>query len=254
VHTELGPAAVADTSRGGKRQRGRFASCHRRSGEGGFTLIELLMAMSLALVILTATLALFITSQKDEQGVFSRADAVQSANAGLREMDQDLRQAYQINFPLAATTADGCVASSGTQPCNIIDVLVRLTGTEYEIRYDCTVTSTTVSGDTSCWRYSCSATASTPTTSSCLASSKTLVSAREVIDDVSNGSTTPVFSLCYTATAATGAACAAGGAVTSANVTIDTPAAGTHSTAAGGDRSTIILSDGIFMPDLSYGQ
>jgi prepilin-type N-terminal cleavage/methylation domain-containing protein len=252
VHIELGQAAVAEHSRGDKRQRGRFAG--GLSGEGGFTLIEVLISMSLALVILTATFALFITSQKDEQGLFSRADAVQTVNAGLREMDQDLRQAYQINFPLAATTTNGCVASSGTQPCNIIDVLSRLSGTDYEIRYDCTVASTTVSGDTACWRYLCSATATTPTSSSCLASSGTLISRREVIDDVSNPSTTPVFSLCYTATAATGAACAAGGTVTSADVTIDSPAAGTLSTSAGGDRSTIILSDGIFMPDLSYGQ
>jgi hypothetical protein len=74
-----------------------------------------------------------------------------------------------------------------------------------------------------------------------------------VIDDVSNGST-PVFSLCYTSTSTTGAACVAGGSATSAAVTLDTPAAGTLSTAAGGDRSTIVLTDDILMPDLSYGQ
>lgn len=228
------------------------------AAEDGFTLIEVLVAMSLALIILTATLALFIASQKDEQGLFKRADAVQTANEGLRQMDQDLRQAYEINFPVAATSTNGCVASSGKQPCNIIDVLARLTGTgysysDYEVRYDCTVASTTVTGDTSCWRYLCSASASTLTSSSCVTSSSTLLSSREVIDDVSNGST-PVFSLCYTSTSTTGAACASGGTATSATVTIDTPAAGTLSTSAGGDRSTIVLSDGIFMPDLSYGQ
>src|ERR1700677_3583595 len=137
--------------------------------------------MSLGLVVLTATLALFITSQKDEQGVFSRADAVQSANEGVRQMDQDLRQAYEIIFPLSSTTTNGCVASSGTQPCNIIDVLARLTGTgysytDYEVRYDCTVASTTIPSDTSCWRYLCSASAATSATSSCLASSSTLLS------------------------------------------------------------------------------
>jgi type II secretory pathway pseudopilin PulG len=256
---ELEEMAVSAAAAALTRSRERWSPLRARpAGEGGFALIELLVAMSLALILLTATLAIFTTSQKDEQGLFSRADAVQLANAGLREMDQDLRQAYEINFPLAATTSNGCTASSGKQPCNIIDVLARLTSTgysytDYEVRYDCTVASTTITSDTSCWRYLCSASATTSTSSSCLASSSNLLSSREVIDDVSNGAT-PVFSLCYTATSTSGAACAAGGTATSATVTINTPAAGTLSTSAGGDRSTIVLSDGIFMPDLSYGQ
>lgn len=246
------------SARASAARRRRRAGSLPLAGQQGFTLIELLLAMSLALIVLTATLALFISSQKEEQGVFSRADTVQTANQGLRQMDQDLRQAYEINFPIASTSTNGCVASTGKQPCNIIDVLARLTGTgysytDYEVRYDCTVASTTITSDTSCWRYLCSASATTSATSSCLASSSTLLSSREVIDDVSNG-TTPVFSLCYTSTSTTGAACAAGGTVSSATVTIDTPAAGTVATSVGGDRSTIVLSDGIFMPDLSYGQ
>jgi len=254
VHAALGQATVSRGAGGSRGQRGAAGGGARLRREDGFTLIELLVAMSLGLIIVTATLALFITSQKDEQGLFSRADTVQLANEGLRQMDQDLRQAYEINYPLSSTTSNGCTASSGTQPCNIIDVLTRLTGTDYEVRYDCTVTSTTVSGDKSCWRYECSASASTTTTSSCTASSSTLLSSREVIDDVSNPSTTPVFSLCYTSTLTTGSACTSSGTATSATVTIDTPAAGTLSSSAGGDRSTVVLTDGIYMPDLSYGQ
>jgi hypothetical protein len=215
--------------------------------------------MSLALIVLTATFAVLIGGQRDQQVLISKADAVQTASVGVRAMSQDLRQAYDIEFPLAATTANGCVATAGVQPCNIIDVLARLTGTgypytDYEVRYDCTVPSTTISGDTACWRYLCSASATTTATSSCLASStSTLLSARLVIDDLTNGST-PVFSLCYASAITTGAACATGGTATSATVTISTPAAGTLSTAAGGDRSAIVLSDSIYMPDLSYGQ
>jgi len=37
-------------------------------------------------------------------------------------------------------------------------------------------------------------------------------------------------------------------------VTVDVPAAGTLSTASNGDPATVLLSDGIFMPNLSYGQ
>jgi Tfp pilus assembly protein PilW len=257
---ELGESAAKPPAAALKRSRQRWGprSRARLAGDRGFALLELLVAMSFALIVLTATLAIFTTSQKDEQGIFGKADAVQLANAGLREMDQDLRQAYEINFPVSSTTSNGCTASSGKQPCNIVDVLARLTSTgytytDYEVRYDCTVASTTITSDTSCWRYLCSASAATLATSSCLASSSNLLSSREIIDDVSNGST-PVFSLCYTATSTSGAACAAGGTATSATVTIDTPAAGKLSTAAGGDRAAIVLSDGIFMPDLSYGQ
>jgi prepilin-type N-terminal cleavage/methylation domain-containing protein len=240
------------------RSRGLVFACER-----GFTLIELLITMSMALIILTATFSLLGTSQKDDNALMSRADAVQSANSGLREMTQDLRQAYAIEYPLSTTTAlsttPNCHAVSGTQPCDVIDILARLSGTgfsysDYEIRYDCTVASTTVTGDTSCWRYLCSASATTAVPgSSCTASSSTLLSSRETIDDVSNG-TSPVFSLCYTSNSTSGGACTATGTANSGVVTIDTPAAGALSSAAGGDPATITLTNGIYMPNLTYGQ
>jgi hypothetical protein len=77
-----------------------------------------------------------------------------------------------------------------------------------------------------------------------------------VIDDVINGTTAaPVFSLCYQSSSTTGSSCAPGAArPTSGTVTVDVPAAGTLSTASNGDPATVLLSDGIFMPNLSYGQ
>jgi hypothetical protein len=77
-----------------------------------------------------------------------------------------------------------------------------------------------------------------------------------VIDDVINGTpSSQVFSLCYPSSAPTGPACAPGAArATSGTVTIEVPAAGTLSAASGGDPATVLLRDGIFMPNLSYGQ
>jgi prepilin-type N-terminal cleavage/methylation domain-containing protein len=225
------------------------------NGDGGFTLIELLVAMALALLVLGAAAQLFVTGQVDATSAISRADAVQSANVGLREMDQDLLQAYEVEYPTSTSHATaGCtaVSSAGVQLCNQIDVLARSgSGTDYEVRYDCSVASTTIAADHSCWRYECSASASTGSSSSCLATTSG-VAARMVVDDVIDGSTSaPVFSLCYQSSSTTGSECASGATrPTSGTVTI----AGTLSKASNGDPATVVLTDGIFMPNLSYGQ
>jgi Tfp pilus assembly protein PilV len=231
----------------------------RLAPEAGFTLVEMLIATVLALLMLGTTATLFITTQVDATSAIVRADGVQIANAGLREMDQDLRQAYQVEYPtstLYATAGCTSVSSGGIQLCNQLDVLARTgSGTDYEVRYDCAVPSTTVTGDQSCWRYQCSASASTGSGSSCLATTGG-VAAKIVIDDVINGTTSSqVFSLCYASSATTGSACASGAArPSSGTVTIKVPAAGTLSKASNGDPATVVLQDGILMPNLTYGQ
>jgi len=231
----------------------------RLKGDGGFTLIELLVAMALALIVLGTAALLFVTGQVDATSAITRADAVQTANAGLREMDQDLLQAYEVEYPTSTSySSPGCtaVSAAGVQLCNQIDVLARSgSGTDNEVRYDCAVASTAITTDRSCWRYECSASAATGSNSSCLATTGG-VAARMVIDDVINGTTAaPVFSLCYQSSSTTGSSCAPGAArPTSGTVTVDVPAAGTLSTASNGDPATVLLSDGIFMPNLSYGQ
>jgi len=223
-------------------------------------LIEVLVASALSLVILTATFAMFVTSQKDATTVIAKADAVQNADVGLRQMVQDLDNAYQLEFP-TSTVNTGCAATAGVQPCNIVDVLVRLSssgfsGSDFEVRYDCTVASVTIPADRACWRYLCSASATTAAGSSCTAASGTLLNARLVIDDLINGTTSdPVFSLCYPSTVTTGVACGTGAArATSGTVTIKVPAAGTLSAAAGGGKTTTILTNGIYMANLDYNQ
>jgi hypothetical protein len=145
------------------------------------------------------------------------------------------------------------------QPCNVIDVLVRLSssgfsGTDFEVRYDCSVASTTIVGDNACWRYLCSASATTGSGSTCTGSSGTRLSSRLAIDDLVNGtSASPVFSLCYPS--ASGSACATGAArATSATVTIQVPSTGTLATSHGGDPATVTLTDGVYFPNLDFAQ
>jgi Tfp pilus assembly protein PilV len=247
---------VAWPSSGGAKQR--RASGLLASG-AGFTVVEVLVATLLSLLLLGTTGTLFISTQVDATSAIARADAVAIANAGLREIDQDLRQAYQVEYPTSTSYATaGCtsVSSAGIQLCNQIDVLARSgSGTDYEVRYDCTVPSTTIPGDQSCWRYQCSAGATTGSGSSCLATSGG-VAAKLLIDDVLNGTTSSqVFALCYASSATTGAACAPGATrPSSGTVTIKVPAAGTLSKASDGDPATVVLQDGILMANLSYGQ
>jgi len=226
--------------------------------QSGFTLVEALVASSLAMLLLGATAGVLVSGQVDANSVISTADAVQMANNGLRQMDQDLRQAYEVEYPTSTShSTAGCTAvTSGAQSCNQLDVLIRWgSNTDYEIRYDCAVASTTITTDQSCWRYQCAASASTPSNSSCLATTSGVVK-RLVIDDLINGTTSSqVFSLCYASGLTTGAACVNGATrPTSGTVTIKVPAAGALSKASNGDPATVLLSDGIFMPNLSYGQ
>jgi prepilin-type N-terminal cleavage/methylation domain-containing protein len=232
----------------------------RAREQRGFTLIEMLIAASMALIVLTATLAVLLDGTTDSTSAITRAQSIQTAEAGIRQMDQELDQAYAVESP-TSTSNTGCPATSGVQGCSIADVLVRLTstgqsGTDFELRYDCTVASTTITADRACWRYLCSASASTATGSSCTATSGTLLSKRVVIDDLTNGtSANPVFSFCYPNSATTGSSCASGATrPTSATVTVEVPSAGTLPSAAAGDPSTVMLTGGVYMPNLDLDQ
>ena len=246
--------------------RARGAAPRRRACDRGFTLVELLVAMSIVVVLLAPTVLLINTAQNHAAGDISRSDTVQSATVGLREMDQELRQAYEIQYPTSTNNAspscpEGTIgAAAGVQTCNVIDVLARLTspgysGSDFEVRYDCSVASTTISGDQACWRYLCSASASTSATATCTASSTTLLSSRLVIDDLVNGTASdPVFSLCYPAVSTTTACTTGATRPTSATVTLKLPATGSQATNRGGDPSVVDLTDGVYFPDLDFGQ
>jgi len=229
------------------------------AGEEGYSLIELLVASTTALLVLGAFVALFSLSQKDAIGVTTRAESVQTAETGLRAMDQVIRQAYAVEYPTSASA--GCTETAGVEPCSQVDILARLSGTDYEVRYDCSVASTTVPADHACWRYECSVTTSTGVGSTCTSagssSGGTLLASNLVIDDVTNSLVTnPVFTFCYVNTTSVNTSpCATGPSrLTSATVTIDTPASGALSAAAGGDKSTVVLTDQVYMPNLDFDQ
>jgi Tfp pilus assembly protein PilX len=243
--------------------RGRFLRRHRSvsrlADDAGYSLLELLIATSLSLLVLGAFVALFALSQKDSANVTTRAESVQTAETGLREMDQVVRQAYAIEFPVSGAT--GCTETAGVEPCSEIDVLARLSGVDYEVRYDCSVVSSTIAADHACWRYECSVSASTGAGSTCTSagssSGGTLLASNLVIDDITNSLTAnTVFSFCYANTTTVNTSPCANGATrpTSATVTIDTPASGTAPAASGGDTSSVVLSDAVYMPNLDFNQ
>ena len=236
------------------------------SAETGFTLVEALVAVLIALAVLTPVTAALITTQNHGAGDIARADQVQAAAVGERSMDQELRQAYQLDFP-TSTANTGCPVTAGVQGCNDIDFLARLTntgfaGTDFEVRYDCTVASTTVTGDRSCWRYLCAAQASMPSNPSCTSAGNSVgasatqpLSTKLVIDDLVNGSSIdPVFSLCYPSATGTGCGASTATRATSATVTIKTRSTPNQATGNGGDPAIVVLTDGVYFPNLDYGQ
>jgi Tfp pilus assembly protein PilX len=220
--------------------------------DAGFTLIEAILAVALALIVLVPISTVLLDTQQAANGVIQRGDAVQAAQVGLRAMDQQLRDAYEIESP-TTTTATGCYAvSNGVQPCNVIDVLTRTNGTDSEVRFDCTVASTTIAADRACWRYTCTASATTGSGSSCTPG--TGVTQTLMIDEITNGTSASnaVFSFCYQSVSA----CSLNTTrPTSVGVTIDVPAAGTLSTTKqNGDPSTVQLTDTVYFANLDFNQ
>lgn len=249
--------------------------------DSGLTLIEMLVAMAVAVALLVPTVLLITTTQNHATGDVTRSNTIAFASTGLREMDQELRQAYEIEFPTGTTGGSGSTVTTGptvsgegnitctetaggVEPCNVIDILARLTNTglttsasgDYEIRYDCSIPSTTISGDQACWRYLCAASAGTASGAACTSTSTGFLSKQLVVDDLVNGSSSdPVFSFCYPSVS-TSSACTSTNATrpTSAAVTLKLPSTGTQATNRGGDPSVIYLTDGLYFPDLDFDQ
>ena len=101
-----------------------------RSDERGFTLVELLVAMSMMVVITGATVALFISTLKDQSRVTDSADQVGQARAALRLMVDDIRQAssgsgtaseLKVKTYIHATSCTTAASASATAiSCEVI--------------------------------------------------------------------------------------------------------------------------------------
>ncbi len=241
------------------------AVCRAPLADAGFTLVETILAAALALLVLWPVSTVLINTQQASTGTIQRADAIQAAQAGLRTMDQQLRNAYEVEFPTSST---GCSSpwcssiSSGVQSSNVVDVLTRTVSTsdastDYEIRFDCTVASTTITSDRACWEYKCSATYATGSGSNCTPASSGYISKSLVIDQLTNATSSTagaVFSFCYPTSGTTGLCAtppAGASRPSSATVTIDVPAAGTLAVnTQHGDPTTVQLTDTVYMQNL----
>jgi prepilin-type N-terminal cleavage/methylation domain-containing protein len=159
----------------------------RAREQGGFTLIEVLVVVVLLGVVLIPIMngLVFEGNQTPIDTAYARAIGAQTAS--LQRMMEEVRQAYAI----VDTNGD---PSSGVG--SYIDFLVLIynagTGTDnsWEVKYDCSRASQTVTGQLACVRFACQASAydktcSLPTTYPSSASGS---SSGVVIDNVLNTS------------------------------------------------------------------
>jgi prepilin-type N-terminal cleavage/methylation domain-containing protein len=92
-----------------------------RGGERGFSLVESLVVSTLSLVVLGATLAPMVTTQRAEVRAALWQDQVQLGAAQEAHMIREVRAAYSI---------------VGTTP-NSIDFLISVAGTRVQVAYEC---------------------------------------------------------------------------------------------------------------------
>src|SRR3954454_889102 len=108
-----------------------------RREEGGFTLVELLVAAGLMLVVVGAALALLDSSNTIAARDQERTHAIREAQVGVHDMTKELRQAFSI------------VSSSPYS----IEVHVLRGGSDRDVTYDCTGTSSAGPPLGQCVRY-----------------------------------------------------------------------------------------------------
>ena len=121
-------------------------------------MIEVLVASLLALVLFSATLAAFETSQKVQARDTEWALTLQEGRAGLARMAREIRQASKVEK-----------AEAGT-----IDILATIAGKSWQIKYECGVAQSGTTYD-ECVRFAAEEGKSLPTTGS------------PVVRDVANG-------------------------------------------------------------------
>ena len=124
----------------------KFGSPLKGASDGGFTMIELLVAMTMAIVVTGAAVALMVTALHKQQDVTSRADRIGQARNAIEKLTVDLRQGSEVTVagPKAVTLETYCDNSSGiSEKCTVAySCAVEATGAS---TYRCT---RSVNGDT----------------------------------------------------------------------------------------------------------
>ena len=208
--------------------------------ESGFTLIEMLVTASMLVLILTATLGLFSSSNRIGQSDLARDQALNDQTVAFSRMVSEIRQAYQINCP-----SGGC-GSSATATAIDFDERIYESGAQADRRvaYNCGVAQPGVTGQYECVRYETAATDTTdavPLSASCTTCTSTVV-----IQNVVN---TPVFSSLTTGTSGSGSV-----RWVSGQATVYTPSNGALSSKVSPFKSDIVFNQSFSMPQLQFGQ
>jgi prepilin-type N-terminal cleavage/methylation domain-containing protein len=93
----------------------------RLRAQNGFTIVEMLMAMTIGLIVLSATFALLDSTARLNTGVIARTDAMQRGRSGMDTITQQLRSQVCLDYAHSAVIA-GSDASSVTFYGDFTDV------------------------------------------------------------------------------------------------------------------------------------
>ncbi len=115
----------------------------------GFTLVELLIAVSMMVIIVGATVSLFVSTIKDQSRVTASADQVGQARVALRTIIEDVRQGSTIatakaeelklkTYVHASSCSSSPSPSAAAIQCNVTYKCEKETG---KSTYQCTRTS-----------------------------------------------------------------------------------------------------------------
>jgi prepilin-type N-terminal cleavage/methylation domain-containing protein len=110
--------------------------------EAGFTMIELLVAMTMAVVLTGAAVALLVTALKDQPKVTNRADQVGKARIATEQMVRELRQGVSGSVNKGETPSASKVTFE-TYVDGTCGTTAVTTGTLCKVTYACAGTSCT---------------------------------------------------------------------------------------------------------------
>jgi prepilin-type N-terminal cleavage/methylation domain-containing protein len=130
------------------RQRpGSPVTSHNLSDQRGFTLVEVLVALSMFLVIAAASMTMLVATSRTQARDIAYRQEIQTSQVGLARLVHDLREASAFVMPV--------------QP-GVIEFQMPISGTTYNVEYNCTAPDTLGPPYTRCARTQAVAPAAPP--------------------------------------------------------------------------------------------